>query len=104
MTCWNWWILPTGDDMVDTLSPAPKQRLGLARVLIHDPGILVLDEPSSGLDPRARPRSANCCWRSRLGKTIIFSSHILAVSPNSAPAPASWKRETRGGRHARSTR
>ncbi len=67
------------DDMVDTLSTGLKQRLGLARVLIHDPGILVLDEPASGLDPRARVEIRELLLEvSRLGKTILFSSHILA--------------------------
>jgi len=66
-------------DMVDTLSRGLKQRLGLARVLIHDPNILVLDEPASGLDPRARVEIRELLLEiARLGKTIIFSSHILA--------------------------
>ena len=67
------------DDMVDTLSRGLKQRLGIARVLIHDPGILILDEPASGLDPRARIEIRELLLEiARLGKTIIFSSHILA--------------------------
>lgn len=67
------------DDMVDTLSRGLKQRLGLARVLLHDPQVLVLDEPASGLDPRARVEIRELLLEvSRLGKTIIFSSHILA--------------------------
>lgn len=67
------------DDMVDTLSTGLKQRLGLARVLIHDPQILVLDEPASGLDPRARVEVRELLMEiARLGKTIVFSSHILA--------------------------
>jgi ABC-2 type transport system ATP-binding protein len=67
------------DDMVDTLSRGLQQRLALARVLIHDPGILVLDEPASGLDPRARVEIRELLLEvARLGKTIIFSSHILA--------------------------
>jgi ABC-2 type transport system ATP-binding protein len=67
------------DDMVDTLSTGLKQRLGLARVLIHDPNILILDEPASGLDPRARVEIRELLLEiARLGKTIIFSSHILA--------------------------
>lgn len=67
------------DDMVDTLSRGLKQRLGLARVLIHDPSVLVLDEPASGLDPRARVEIRELLLEvARLGKTIIFSSHILA--------------------------
>lgn len=67
------------DDMVDVLSRGLKQRLSLARVLIHDPSILVLDEPASGLDPRARIEIRELLLEvSRLGKTILFSSHILA--------------------------
>ena len=67
------------DDMVDTLSRGLKQRLSISRVLIHDPGILVLDEPASGLDPRARVEIRELLLEiARLGKTIIFSSHILA--------------------------
>lgn len=67
------------DDMVDTLSRGLKQRLAIARVLIHDPSILVLDEPASGLDPRARVEIRELLLEiARLGKTIIFSSHILA--------------------------
>jgi ABC-2 type transport system ATP-binding protein len=67
------------DDMVDTLSTGLKQRLGIARVLIHDPNILVLDEPASGLDPRARVEIRELLLEvARLGKTIVFSSHILA--------------------------
>jgi ABC-2 type transport system ATP-binding protein len=67
------------DDMVDTLSRGLKQRLGLARVLLHDPQVLVLDEPASGLDPRARVEIRELLLEvARLGKTIIFSSHILA--------------------------
>ncbi|MCQ3935649.1 MAG: ABC transporter ATP-binding protein [Chloroflexi bacterium] len=67
------------DDMVDTLSRGLKQRLGIARVLIHDPSLLVLDEPASGLDPRARIEIRELLLEiARLGKTILFSSHILA--------------------------
>ena len=67
------------DDMVDTLSTGLKQRLGIARVLIHDPSVLVLDEPASGLDPRARIEIRELLMEiARLGKTILFSSHILA--------------------------
>jgi ABC-2 type transport system ATP-binding protein len=70
---------PRRDDSVDTLSRGLKQRLGLARVLVHDPSILVLDEPASGLDPRARVEVRELLLEiARLGKTILFSSHILA--------------------------
>ncbi len=70
---------PRRDDRADTLSRGLKQRLGLARVLIHDPSVLVLDEPASGLDPRARVEIRELLLEiARLGKTILFSSHILA--------------------------
>jgi ABC-2 type transport system ATP-binding protein len=67
------------DDMVDTLSRGMKQRLCLARTLAHDPQVLVLDEPASGLDPRARIEIRELLVElSRMGKTIFFSTHILA--------------------------
>lgn len=63
---------------VDSLSRGMKQRLGLARCLIHDPQVLILDEPASGLDPRARIEMREILKELRkLGKTIIISSHIL---------------------------
>jgi ABC-2 type transport system ATP-binding protein len=66
------------DDNVDTLSRGMKQRLGIARVLLHDPEVLLLDEPASGLDPRARIEIRELLKELRgLGKTIIISSHIL---------------------------
>lgn len=66
------------DDFVNNLSRGMKQRLCLARTLIHDPKLLILDEPASGLDPRARVELRNILkeLQSR-GKTIIISSHIL---------------------------
>ncbi|MEM7031055.1 MAG: ABC transporter ATP-binding protein [Chloroflexota bacterium] len=66
-------------DFVEGLSRGMKQRLGLARALLHDPKLLVLDEPASGLDPRARVEfRALLKELQRMGKTIFFSSHILA--------------------------
>ncbi len=67
------------DDMVDQLSRGMKQRLSLARTLIHDPAVLILDEPASGLDPRARVEIRELMKElARMGKTIFFSTHILA--------------------------
>lgn len=65
--------------LVDTLSRGMQQRLGLARVLVHDPPVLLLDEPASGLDPRARIEIRELLRElQRLGKTILVSSHILS--------------------------
>jgi ABC-2 type transport system ATP-binding protein len=62
----------------NTLSRGQTQRLGLARVLLHDPQVLLLDEPLSGLDPRARIEMRELLRRlGQTGKTIIVSSHIL---------------------------
>jgi len=67
------------DDMVDRLSRGMKQRLSLARTLIHDPEVLILDEPAAGLDPRARVEIRESMLElSRMGKTVFFSTHILA--------------------------
>jgi len=66
------------DTAVDALSRGMKQRLGLARVLLHDPDLLLLDEPASGLDPRARIEIRELLKELRnMGKTILISSHIL---------------------------
>jgi ABC-2 type transport system ATP-binding protein len=65
--------------IIGALSRGMQQRLGLARVLIHDPRLLLLDEPASGLDPRARIEMMAILQElQRLGKTIIISSHILS--------------------------
>ena len=66
------------DAYANTLSRGQTQRLGLARVLLHDPQVLLLDEPLSGLDPRARIEMRELLRRlGKTGKTIIVSSHIL---------------------------
>ena len=65
--------------LIGALSRGMQQRLGLARVLIHDPQLLLLDEPASGLDPRARIEMMEILRElQRMGKTIIISSHILS--------------------------
>jgi ABC-2 type transport system ATP-binding protein len=66
------------DAYVATLSRGMQQRLCLAHALVHDPAVLVLDEPASGLDPRARVELRELLRELRaLGKTILISSHIL---------------------------
>lgn len=66
------------DEYVDVLSRGMKQRLCLARSLIHDPEVLILDEPASGLDPRARVEMREILKELKnMGKTILISSHIL---------------------------
>ena len=66
------------DDFVNGLSRGMKQRLCLAKTLVHDPPVLILDEPASGLDPRARIEvKALLKELRRMGKTILISSHIL---------------------------
>ena len=66
------------DALVTSLSRGMTQRLGLARVMLHDPQVLLLDEPASGLDPRARIDMRNLLKQLRsMGKTIMVSSHIL---------------------------
>ncbi len=67
------------DAMVESLSRGMQQRLGLARALVHDPKVLILDEPASGLDPRARIEIRALLKELKsMGKTILISSHILS--------------------------
>ena len=67
------------DALVDSLSKGMQQRLGLARALVHDPKVLILDEPASGLDPRARVELREILRELKaMGKTILLSSHILS--------------------------
>src|SRR5918998_325984 len=67
------------DDYVNGLSKGMKQRLCLAKTLVHDPPVLILDEPASGLDPRARlEMKALLSELKGMGKTILVSSHILS--------------------------
>lgn len=66
------------DSYVDVLSRGMKQRLCLARALIHDPRLLILDEPASGMDPRARAEMKDILRSLKdMGKTVLISSHIL---------------------------
>ena len=66
------------DAMVSQLSRGQTQRIGLARTLLHEPEVLLLDEPASGLDPRARIEMRNLLKQlGEMGKTVIVSSHIL---------------------------
>ncbi len=66
------------DDYVDALSRGMKQRLCLAKTLVHDPEVLLLDEPASGLDPRARIEIRELLQELvKMNKTILISSHIL---------------------------
>ena len=72
-------IKPLEDQLVATLSKGQKQRLQLARILLHDPRVLILDEPASDLDPRARIEIRDLLLDLQsLGKTILLSSHILS--------------------------
>ena len=67
------------DDKVQQLSQGLKQRLSLARTLLHDPEVLILDEPAAGLDPRARVEIRELLRElAKMGKTIFFSTHILS--------------------------
>jgi ABC-2 type transport system ATP-binding protein len=67
------------ETIIGTLSRGMQQRLGLARVLVHDPKVLLLDEPAANLDPRARIEIKMLLKElQKMGKTILISSHILA--------------------------
>lgn len=67
------------EDLIEGLSRGMRQRLGLARCLIHDPQVLILDEPASGLDPRARIEVLEVLRTlADMGKSILISSHILS--------------------------
>jgi ABC-2 type transport system ATP-binding protein len=71
-------LMPKRDEYVHALSRGMQQRLCLAHALVHDPNVLLLDEPASGLDPRARAELRELLRTLRsLGKTIVISSHIL---------------------------
>jgi len=66
------------DELICTLSRGMKQRLGIAKTILHDPEVLFLDEPASGLDPKARIELRHTIKNLRdLGKTMIISSHVL---------------------------
>ena len=72
-------LTPKRDAYVEGLSRGMQQRLGLARALVHDPLVLLLDEPASGLDPRARLELREVVRElGRMGKAVLVSSHILA--------------------------
>ncbi|CAA9299577.1 MAG: Efflux ABC transporter, ATP-binding protein [uncultured Chloroflexia bacterium] len=72
-------LTPKRDAFVQSLSRGMQQRLGLAHTLVHDPPILLLDEPASGLDPRGRLELLELLRTLReMGKTIVLSSHILS--------------------------
>ena len=66
------------DRFVETLSHGMQQRIGIARTLLHDPEVLILDEPANGLDPQARIEMRELLLKlAGLGKTLIVTSHIL---------------------------
>lgn len=66
------------ETLIGGLSRGMQQKLALGRTLVHDPGLLILDEPASGLDPRARVELLECLRElQEMGKTILVSSHIL---------------------------
>ena len=66
------------DRYVESLSHGMKQRVGIARTLLHDPSVLILDEPANGLDPEARIEMRQILLRlAEMGKTLVVTSHIL---------------------------
>lgn len=72
-------LVPLADQATRVLSRGQKQRLSLARALVHDPRVLLLDEPASGLDPGARISLRNLLRRlAAEGRTVVVSSHVLA--------------------------
>ncbi len=72
-------LIDRRDSLIGGLSRGMQQKLALGRTLVHDPEILLLDEPASGLDPRARVELLECLRELRsMGKTIFISSHILS--------------------------
>lgn len=76
-------MVPLADRMCSELSKGIRQRLAVARALVHDPQVLLLDEPASGLDPRARIELFELLRRLKeMGKTILLSSHILTELAN----------------------
>jgi len=80
-------------DFVNALSRGMKQRLCLARTLIHDPPVLILDEPASGLDPRARVEIKEILRElGSMGKTILISSHILTELADTCSSVAIMER------------
>ena len=86
---------------MDGLSRGMKQRLCLARALIHDPDLLILDEPASGLDPRTRVEYTAILKELRdQGKTLLVSSHIYRNCQSFVPRSASLSREERSCRAA----
>jgi len=81
------------DRLVANMSKGMKQRLAIARTLLHDPKILILDEPANGLDPRARIEMRALIEElQRLGKTIVLSSHILTELSDMATSVAILER------------